>query len=96
MNCAINKHTIEKLLKLSIEEIETKIGKVDELLSAPQKEKTRYKLVIFKRALQIILVSKLQSKDVTLQTINELLDSSNIFSGPNISSDSSSAAPRKR
>ena len=59
MNCKINKHNINSLLKKDLAELKEKIRKVDELLKTVKNEKVTYKLLMYKRALQIIMVSKI-------------------------------------
>ncbi len=96
MICSVNKFTINGLLKKDIDKLQERIDKVDELLKKTTNEKTSYKLLVYKRALQIILVSKMQNKEVDLATINQLINSSALFATKNERSHRECTGPRKR
>ena len=95
MNYNISAANIEKILKLDIDTLENEIEKVNASIEQAKKEKTIYKLSLYRTALKIVLVSKKQNKDVNLQMISEMINSSSLFmtkTGRN----HSSAAPRER
>ncbi len=96
MNYKITKSNIEKLLKKDIPALEKQVDAVDVLLKKTTNNDTIYKLLMYKRALQIIIVSKAQNQDVDLEEINELMRNSTLFSLHNARRDDECTGPRKR
>lgn len=79
MDYTIKASNIKKLLKLDIPTIEKKIAYADKVIAKTTNDLSLYKISLYKRALEIILVSKKQNEDVNLQTINELINTSTLF-----------------